>query len=74
MHRERPSAAAALLEVTITEVENVGASRTVFARLGALRVAIKLFDEGAPAEPGMRCLLELPRDHSLLYAAGAALC
>jgi glycerol transport system ATP-binding protein len=74
MHRERPSAASPALEVTIAEVENVGPSRTVFARLGAQRVAIKLFDEGEIAEPGMRCFLELPRDRSLLYAAGGALC
>jgi ABC-type sugar transport system ATPase subunit len=73
LHSERPSDAYASFEVTISEIENVGPSRTVFARLGAQKVAVKVFDEQQSVEQGARCFLELPREHSILYAAGRAL-
>jgi glycerol transport system ATP-binding protein len=73
IHAERPAATYATLEVTITEIENAGSWRTVFAQLGERRVAIKVFDEQQPAEKGTRCFLELPHERSILYAAGRAL-
>jgi glycerol transport system ATP-binding protein len=61
------------LNAVVSEVENLGASRTLFARVGESRVAIKLFDDSAAPTPGSRCYLELPASRSILYADSRAL-
>ncbi|MET0344447.1 MAG: ABC transporter ATP-binding protein [Polyangiales bacterium] len=56
------------LAVTIEEVEQLGASRTVFARLGARRIASKVFDHALALAPGDACFVALPPAHTILYA------
>ena len=60
------------LEAEIAEIENLGASRTVFARIGAQRLAIKVYDDALALAAGARCFLELPPERTILYADGRA--
>ncbi len=64
------------LRAVIDEVEDLGPSRTLFARLApssAPRIAAKLKDDGPVPKPGDSCYLELSPEHTILYADGRAL-
>jgi glycerol transport system ATP-binding protein len=73
LHLEPPSEPHSALSACITDIEDTGPSRTVYAEVGTRRIAVKLFDERQIAQRGSRCFLELPRERSILYAAGRAL-
>jgi glycerol transport system ATP-binding protein len=73
MHLEKGAAGESALEGVVSEVENLGASSTVYVRVAEQTVAVKLFDEARALEPGTRCFLELPTRRSILYADGHAL-
>jgi glycerol transport system ATP-binding protein len=79
MQQQRPDVERAeqvLLAAHVVEVEQLGHARLVFAQLDATptqRVAIKLPAEGATWAPGAPCFLELPSQHTILYAGGHAL-
>ena len=60
------------LPADLVEIENLGASRIVFARVGGQRIAAKVYDDALALAPGGSCYLELPHERTILYADGHA--
>ena len=60
------------LEGTLVEVEERGAHRLAFVRVGEQKLALKSFDQRPLPLPGAPCLVELSEPRSLLYANGRA--
>jgi len=70
LHARRPSGNSAGLDAVIVAVENLGASRTVFAAVGTQKLALKLYDDRQAVREGAACFLELPQARTILYADG----
>jgi glycerol transport system ATP-binding protein len=73
---DRVAGESVVLAARVVEVEQLGHACIVVAELDGTprqRLAVKLAAEGVTWAPGQACSLELPVQHTILYAGGRAL-